>query len=177
MSDDEMRNVPYIVGRCTGEGDALLTGTIPIFLKAGLLEGFSREVFEMVLTGCFVSMAPHCLDEPEVWIQQILETYGESSAENQYFYSEVFCKWWGDLFLGIGPVVTADRYSKVNETFHFEMTHISKHSHDSDYSGNLKIKPSWSRCDHCDDTRMEYVIFHYLEYVLSLHVWSSIPWW
>ena len=64
MSDDEMRNVPYIVGRCTGEGDALLTGTIPIFLKAGLLEGFSREVFEMVLTGCFVSMASHCLGCP-----------------------------------------------------------------------------------------------------------------
>ena len=32
------------------------------------------------------------------------------------------------------------------------MTHRSRHSYDLEFSGNLKIKPSWSRCDHCDDT-------------------------
>ena len=153
MTASELQNTPYMIGRCSGEGDALLTGTIPIFLKAGLHSGFSKEVFEMVLCGCFERMCPDALENPSEWIENILDVYGPTSTDDKYFYSEIFCKWWGDLFLGMGPVVTADQYSEArNEMFMYEMTHRSLHSHDRNYSGKLKLKPRWSGCDHCDDT-------------------------
>ena len=153
MSVPELQNTPYMIGRCSGEGDALLTGTIPIFLKAGLHSGFSKEVFEMVLCGCFERMCPDALKNPSEWIENIMDVYGPTCTDDEYFYSEIFCKWWGDLFLGMGPVVTADQYSEAkNEMFMYEMTHRSLHSHDLNYSGKLKLKPRWSGCDHCDDT-------------------------
>lgn len=152
MTPDQLRSVPYMIGRCSGEGDALLTATIPIFLKAGLLQGFSRDIFDMVVIGCFDRMAPHLLEQGDEYLERIIETYRPTSKEDAYFYSEIFCKWWGDLFLGLGPVFTADRYSQVNETFMYEMIHKSAHSHDPEFSGKLRLKPRWSRCDHCDDT-------------------------
>ena len=41
-SPEDQRSVPYMIGRCSSEGGALLTATVPIFLKAGLLEGFTK---------------------------------------------------------------------------------------------------------------------------------------
>ena len=127
------------LGRCSGEGDALLTATIPIFLKAGLLEGFSRDMFDMVVIGCFYRTTPHLLEQADEYLDRIIETYRPSSEEGVYFYSEIFCKWWGDLFIGLGPVITADMYSQYNETFAYEMIHRSEHRHKWDTSVNQNI--------------------------------------
>ena len=34
----------------------------------------------------------------------------------------------------------------------YEMVHRSAHSYKPEHSGKLRLKPRWSRCDHCDDT-------------------------
>merc|ERR1719187_326109 len=96
-------------------------------------------------------MCPDALENPSEWIENIIDVYGPTSTDDKYIYSEIFCKWWGDLFLGMGPVVTADQYSEArNEMFMYEMTHRSLHSHDGNYSGKLKLKPRWSGCDQGD---------------------------
>ena len=153
---EEMRrnlNVPYMVGRCSGEGDALLTATIPIYLKAGLLDGFSSEAFQMVMSGTMARFAPQFDDKFEQIIDEIIETYRDQYiSDEKYFFSEIFCKWWGDLMIGLGSVKRVREYSKLNTTFQYEMQLVPRHSHDPEYSGKLQLKPKWSRCDHCDDT-------------------------
>ena len=86
-------------------------------------------MFDMVVIGCFDRMTPHLLEHADEYLDRIIETYRSSSKEDVYFYSEIFCKWWGDLFIGIGPVITADMYSQYNETFVYEMVHRSEHRH------------------------------------------------
>ena len=98
---DNTENVPYLIGRCSGEGDCLLSATIPIYLKAGLLSGFSKDIFEMVIMGTLQKWAPHCLQDNIT--EEIIEVYKNSViSSEQYFYSEIFCKWFGDLLLGLG---------------------------------------------------------------------------
>jgi len=96
----------------------------------------------------------HCVDQLDDVLEHIIETYKDScQADEKYFYSEIFCKWWGDLMLGIGPVKRVQEYAKTNVTFQYEMQLVPRHSHDKNFSGKLALKPEWSRCDHCDDTR------------------------
>lgn len=150
---DEPPIIPYMIGKCSGEGDTLLTATIPMYLKCGILEGFSKEMFEMVMTGTIQKMAPHCAEDAEYWIEKVVDTYTKDLLAPDKMYSEIFCRWWGDLILGIGPVKRAEDYSeKSGITFQYEMQLTPKFSHDSNYSGLLNLKPKWSRCDHCDDT-------------------------
>ena len=55
--------------------------------------------------------------------------------------------------LGIGPLKRAEEYAEIGgDVFQYELQLIPKHSHDRNFSGNLNLKPEWSRSDHCDDT-------------------------
>jgi len=150
---DEKATVPYMLGRCSGEGDALLTATIPMYLKCGLLEGFSKEMFEMVVAGTIQRLAPSCEHESDLFIEKIIETYSHQLRCPEKMYSEIFCRWWGDLMLGIGPLKRAEEYAeRGGDVFQYELQLIPKHSHDRNFAGNLNLKPEWSRSDHCDDT-------------------------
>ena len=81
------------------------TATIPIYRKAGLLEGFSEPAFEMVMLGTIARMAPHMIEDADSVIKDVIEVYSPLCiAPEKYRFSEIFCKWWGDIMLGIGPV-------------------------------------------------------------------------
>ncbi|CAG5085839.1 Oidioi.mRNA.OKI2018_I69.PAR.g11025.t1.cds [Oikopleura dioica] len=139
---DEEATVPYMLGRCSGEGDALLTATIPMYLKCGLLEGFSKEMFEMVVSGTIDRLAPSCAENVDFYIQRIVDVYSQDLRCPEKIYSEIFCRWWGDLMLGIGPLKRAEEYSqRGGDVFQYEMQVIPKHSHDPDFSGKLNLKP------------------------------------
>ena len=59
----------------------------------------------MVMKGTMQRMAPDFVDQAEEVIRDVIEVYSPLCiAPEKYRLSEIFCKWWGDIMLGIGPV-------------------------------------------------------------------------
>ena len=59
----------------------------------------------MVMLGTIARMAPHMIEDADSVIKDVIEVYSPLCiAPEKYRFSEIFCKWWGDIMLGIGPV-------------------------------------------------------------------------